>query len=110
MSFRQHFVFFLVQQYPQTSLFSTSAINSRTVLCKFHAKDRLKYNQIVTEKFEQCCKVTDNTVMAVIFTVDVNNEIKQMKYNVPSQKRPCLHANETPAYNIDTVYLMDWSF
>ena len=32
-------------------------------LCQFHAKDRLKYNQTVTEKFEQCCKVTDNTVM-----------------------------------------------
>ena len=45
----------------------------------FHAKDRLKYNQTVTEKFEQCCKVADNTVMVAIFTVDVNNEIIQMK-------------------------------
>ena len=27
---------------------------------KFHAKDRLKYNQTVTEKLEQCCKVTDS--------------------------------------------------
>ena len=72
----------------QTSLLSTSTINSRTVLCQFHAKDRLKYNQTVTEKFEQCCKVTDNTVMVVIFTVDINNEIIQMKYIVPSQKRP----------------------
>ena len=69
----------------QTSLLSTSTINSRTVLCQFHAKDRLKYNQTVTEKFEQCCKVTDNTVMVVFFTVDVNNEIIQMKYSVPSQ-------------------------
>ena len=58
------------------SLLSTSTLNSRTVLCQFHAKDRLKYNQTVTEKFEQCCKV----VMVVIFTVDVNNEIIQMKY------------------------------
>ena len=57
---------------------STSTINSRTVLCQFHAKDRSKYNQTVTEKFEQCCKVTDKTVMVVIFTVDVNNEIIQM--------------------------------
>ena len=78
----------------RTSLLSTSTINSRTVLCQFHAKDRLKYNQTVTEKFEQCCKVTDNTVMVVIFTVDVNNDIIKMKYNVPPQKRPCLHANE----------------
>ena len=54
-------------------------------MCQFHAKDRLKYNQTVTEKFEQCCKVTDNTVMVVIFTVDINNEIIQMKYDVPSQ-------------------------
>ena len=58
-------------------------------MCQFDAKDRLKYNQTVTEKFEQCCKVTDNTVMVVIFTVDVNNEIIQMKHNVPSQTRPC---------------------
>ena len=98
LSFKQHSVFLLVEQYPlqfrQKSRLSTSTINSRTVLRQFHAKDRLKYNQTVTEKFEQCCKVTDNTVMVVIFTVDVNNEIIQMKYDVPPQKRPCLHANQ----------------
>ena len=103
LSFQQHSVFFLVEQYPQTSPLSASTINSRTVLCQFHAKDRLKYNQTVTEKFEQCCKVTDNTVMVVIFTVDVNNEIIEMKYNVPSQKRPCLHANEIGSRSISRL-------
>ena len=81
LSFKQHSVFFLVKQYPLQ--FSTNEsfiyIYSRTVLCQFHAKDRLKYKQTVTEKFEQCCKGTGNTVMVVIFTVDVNNEIIQMK-------------------------------
>ena len=97
-------------------ILSTSTTNSRTVLCQFHAKDRLKYNQTVTEKFEQRCKVTDNTVMVVIFTVDAKNEIIQMKYNVPSQKRPCLHTNEIGSRSISrlqyrhTVYFMDWSF
>ena len=83
-------------------------------MCQFHAKDRLKYNQTVTEKFEQCCKVTDNTVMVVIFTVDVNNEIIQMKYNVPSQKRPCLHANEIGSRSISRLHyrhrvIFEWS-
>ena len=63
LSFKQHSVFFHCS-FRQTSLLSTSTINS--VLCQFHAKDRLKYNQTVTEKFEQCCKVTDNTAMVVI--------------------------------------------
>ena len=36
----------------------------------------------------------------VVITVDVNNEIIQMKYNVPSQKRPCLHANEIGSRSI----------
>ena len=54
--------------------------NSRTVLCQFHAKDRLK----IQYKFEQCCKVTHITVM-VVFTVDVNKEIIQ-KNTIPSQK------------------------
>ena len=122
------FAFFLVEQpthcsFRQTSLLSTSTINSRTVLCQFHAKDRLKYNQSVTEKFEECCKVTDNTVMVVIFTVDVNNEIIQMKYNVPSQKRPCLYVNEIGSRSISRLQyrhrvfyvleflsgVMDWS-
>ena len=60
----------------------------------------MRNNQTVTEKFEQCCKVSDNTVMVVIFTVDVNNEIIQMKYNVPSQKRPCLPENERVSFNL----------
>ena len=63
LSFKQHSVFFLVEQYPLQffdKLLSTSTINSN--------------NQTVTEKFEQCCKVTDNTVMVVIFTVDVNTK------------------------------------
>ena len=79
LSFKQHSVFFLVEQCP-LQFSTTSTINSRTVLCQFHAKDRLKYNQTVTEKFEQCCKVTDNTVRVVNFTVDVNNEIIKMKH------------------------------
>ena len=89
LSFKQHSVFFLVEQYPLQS-----STNESFIYIYYKLKDRLKYNQTVTEKFEQCCKVTDNTVMVVIFTVDVNNEIIQMKYNVTSQKRPCLHANE----------------
>ena len=45
----------------------------------FMRKMDLKFNQTVTKKPEQCCKVTDITVMVVIniFTVDVNNEIVQ---------------------------------
>ena len=97
LSFK-HSVFFLVELYPLQFSTNESFIyiyyKLKNSLCQFHAKDRLKYNQTVTEKFEQCCKVTDNTVMVVFFTVDVNNEIIQMKYNIPSQKRPCLHANE----------------
>ena len=87
----------------------------RTVECQCHAKDRLKYNQTVTEKFEQCCKVTDITVMVVIFTVYVNNEIIQMEYllkrdHVCTQMK--LGLVQSPPYNIDTVYeyFMDWSF
>ena len=59
-SFKQHSVFFLVEQYPlqfstnESLSTCTSTINSRTVLCQFHAKDRLIYNQAVIEKFEQC--------------------------------------------------------
>ena len=104
-------LFFLVEQYPLqfSSILSTSTINSRIVLCQFHAKDRLKYNQTVTEKFEQCCKVTDNTVMVVIFTVDVNIEIIQMKYLLICTRMK-LGLVQSPAYNIDTVYFMDWSF
>ena len=105
LSFKQHYVFFLVEQYPLQ--FSTNESFILHIYYKlknsFVSKDRLQYNQTVTEKFEQCCKVTDNTViMVVIFTVDVNNEITQRKYNVhvPSQKRPCLHANEMVSFNL----------
>ena len=49
-------LFFLSSRAVPTAVFDKrSTINSRTVLCQFHAKDRLKYNQTVTEKFEQCC-------------------------------------------------------
>ena len=41
--------------------------------------------------------------MVVIFTVDVISEIIQMKYNVPSQKRPCLHANEIGSRSISRL-------
>ena len=61
--------------------------------------------------------------MVVMFTVDVNNEIIQMKYNVPSQKRPCFHANEIGSRSISRLQyrhgvfygleflsgVMDWS-
>ena len=72
-----------------------------------------RYNQTVTEKFEQCSKVTDNTVMVVMFTVDVNNEIMQMKYLLKRDHvctRMKLGLVQSPAYNIDTVYFMDWGF
>ena len=59
----------------------------------FHGKDRLEYNQTVTEKFEQCCKVTDNTVIVARQQRNHTNEI-------PSQKRSCLHANEIGSRSI----------
>ena len=62
-------------------------------------------------------------VVKLKFTVDVNNEIIQMKYNVPSEKRPCLHANEIGSRSISRLQyrhrvfygleflsgVMDWS-
>ena len=123
LSFEQHSVFFLVEQYSLQFSTNESFIYIYYRLKKFYAKDRLKYNQTVTEKCKQHCKVTDNTVMVVIFTVDVNNEIIQMKYNVPSQKRPCLHKNEIGSRSISRLQyrhrvfyglellsgVMDWS-
>ena len=107
LSFKQRSCFLSSRAVPTAvfdkRVFYLHLLNSRTVLCQFHAKDRLKYNQTVTEKFEECCKVTDNTVMVVIFTVDVNNEIIQMKYNVPSQKGPCLHVKEIGSRSISRL-------
>ena len=115
LSFKQHSVFFLVEQYPLQFSTDESFINIYYKLKNSHAKDRLKYNQTVSEKFEQYCKVTDNTGMVVTFTVDVNNEIIQMKYNVPLKRdhvctRMKLGLVQSPAYNINTVYFMDWRF
>ena len=64
----------------------------------------LKCNTTVTKKLEQCCKVTDITVTVVVFTVDVNNEIVQMK--MLSQKSPAKEFVPSPAYSIGTVYFM----
>ena len=104
LSFKQHFVFFLVEQYPLQFSTNESFIyiyyKLKNSFVSVYAKNRLKYNQTVTEKFEQRCKVTDNTVKVVNFTVDINNEIIQMKCNVPSQKRPCSHANERVSFNL----------
>ena len=51
--------------------------------------------------------------MVVICTVDVNNEIIQTKYLL-KRDRVCMQMKlvlvQSPTYNTDTVYFMDWSF
>ena len=75
------FFFFLVEQYLQQ--FSTNEsfiyiyynlkISFVSISCETWIEIQPNCHREV--KFEHCCKVTDNTVMVVFFTVDVNNEI-----------------------------------